>query len=121
LGESQEWVEKLISSYVERLNQHIRVSRVLVFGSRARGDFEDSSDLDLLIISPDFEGMYLEDRCKLLLKCWGRENYLKLRINAYGYTPKEFNKAKSCDPLVRKALRDGVVTLKAKGDGECHT
>lgn len=112
MGESQKWVENLIYAYADRLSREIQLVKVIVFGSRARGDFKDSSDLDLLVLSPDFKGMYLEDRCRLLLKHWGRKNYLKLRLNPYGYTPQEYEESKKYDPLIRKALRDGIVELK---------
>lgn len=51
---AREAVERLIRDYVETLRQNnIRVARVILFGSHARGDADDESDIDVAIISPD--------------------------------------------------------------------
>jgi predicted nucleotidyltransferase len=33
------------------------LTEVIVFGSRARGDHRPESDVDVLLVSPDFEGL----------------------------------------------------------------
>ncbi|MBI5815720.1 MAG: nucleotidyltransferase domain-containing protein [Nitrospinae bacterium] len=35
----------------------IKVSFGVMFGSRARGDNDDQSDIDLIVVSPDFDGI----------------------------------------------------------------
>ena len=47
---------KLADQIVARLQQTLRVSAVVLFGSRARGDHTQHSDLDLAVVSPDFAG-----------------------------------------------------------------
>jgi predicted nucleotidyltransferase len=44
--------EQTIREAVERIVTAARPSRVIVFGSHARGDSDEGSDLDLLVIEP---------------------------------------------------------------------
>jgi predicted nucleotidyltransferase len=44
--------EQTISEAVERIVTAARPSKVIVFGSHARGDSDEGSDLDLLVIEP---------------------------------------------------------------------
>lgn len=45
--------DPLLAEMVRRLSEFGGISRVVLFGSRARGDHEELSDYDLLIIVPD--------------------------------------------------------------------
>ena len=45
--------DPLLDEMVRRLGEFGGISRVILFGSRARGDHEELSDYDLLIIVPD--------------------------------------------------------------------
>lgn len=42
----------------------IEVTEVVVFGSRARDDYRPESDVDALVVSPDFEGQRNYERPK---------------------------------------------------------
>lgn len=44
--------EAAISEMAERIRRTIRPDRIILFGSRARGDSGPDSDFDLLIIAP---------------------------------------------------------------------
>ena len=44
----------------------VRVSKLILFGSFARGDSRDGSDVDLVVISEDFEGQDYWKRVDLL-------------------------------------------------------
>ena len=45
--------EQIIQQAVQRVVQIAAPSRVIVFGSHARGDANDGSDLDLLVVEPE--------------------------------------------------------------------
>lgn len=49
-----------ISMAVERLVTAARPSRIILFGSHARGDADDRSDVDLLVIEPTVSDRYEE-------------------------------------------------------------
>jgi predicted nucleotidyltransferase len=102
-------VGKLILGDIEalkrRLAPHLRRARkAIAFGSVARGEPDEWSDLDLLIVAEtsrpfferfkDFAGLY---------DVWPR---LDLLI----YTPEEFERLVAEErPLVLEALREGIV------------
>ena len=44
---------EVISALAERIGQNTHVERVALFGSRARGDERERSDIDLAVIGPD--------------------------------------------------------------------
>ena len=57
--------DPVLEAMLERLRDFGGISRVILFGSRARGDHEELSDYDLLIVVPDElyrKGMDLELR-----------------------------------------------------------
>lgn len=51
-------IDNIVRAYLNELQkQGIRVERAYLFGSQARGDAHPDSDIDLLVISLDFEEM----------------------------------------------------------------
>ncbi len=61
MGEETLDVGKFVSDYAANLESHIRVDRILLFGSYARGEATRDSDLDLIVVSPDFGEDILTD------------------------------------------------------------
>jgi predicted nucleotidyltransferase len=47
----------LVRRFRRRLAERLRLERLLVFGSRARGTHRPHSDYDLIVVSPDFQGV----------------------------------------------------------------
>jgi len=82
----------------------MRIDRAMLFGSRARGDYLEDSDFDLLIVSPDFKGKIVE-RVSGLYDYW---DYYPLEIEPLCYTPEEFEKMKKRIGIVQQALVDGI-------------
>jgi predicted nucleotidyltransferase len=52
--------ETLIAEATRRLSEAAPDARVILFGSRARGEAREGSDLDLLVIEPDLESRRAE-------------------------------------------------------------
>ncbi|MBI3927217.1 MAG: nucleotidyltransferase domain-containing protein, partial [Armatimonadetes bacterium] len=48
-----------------KLERRILIQALVVFGSRARNDHWKDSDVDLVIVSPAFQGMTRRDRIGL--------------------------------------------------------
>ena len=47
-------IDAMMAAMVNRLTSEFSPLKILLFGSRARGDAEASSDVDLLVVLPDF-------------------------------------------------------------------
>jgi len=61
-------LDKAINDFAERLEKGIRIEAILLFGSYAQGTAHDDSDIDLAVISPDFEGMAINERQAIIAK-----------------------------------------------------
>lgn len=79
-------VDEMLANYIDELGKHIKVEKVILFGSRARGDELKGSDIDLVVISQDFEQLDFVKRLEFLELQWKYST----PIEALGYTPKEF-------------------------------
>jgi len=94
---------ELLSEAVERLVGRFRVKAVILFGSRARGDWLPWSDYDLLIIG-EFRGKYL-DRVKEVLETL---KDVPMNIEPHPYTLGEaLEMLRKGNPLLVDALEEG--------------
>lgn len=87
-GASQ--LNRIVSRYREELSRlEIRVTAVYLYGSYARGTPREDSDIDLVIVSPDFVQLNNRERLELLGTAAAR---LLEPVQAYGFTPEEIEK-----------------------------
>jgi uncharacterized protein len=93
-------LERILS----RLKKDPSVRKVLLFGSLARGDAHDHSDIDMIVVK-DTQLRFL-DRLE--------EFYDDAReaMNILVYTPQEFEEMKE-RPFVKRALREGKMLYEA--------
>lgn len=94
-------VEDRLRDYLSRLSVAARA--VVLVGSRARGTHWRRSDIDLVVVSPDFEGMPRALRIDALLEPWADE----LALEPMGFTPAEIVAADGL--YLWDALADGRV------------
>jgi predicted nucleotidyltransferase len=52
---SEAEVRVILDRYRQALERSIRVDRLVLYGSYARGDARDDSDIDVIVVSPDFD------------------------------------------------------------------
>jgi len=79
--------ERAIKEFVQALKSKYRdrVRRIILFGSYARGDYTEESDIDILIVG-DVDFDYIIDLCTKLLLKYG------VVINAIIESEEQFNK-----------------------------
>ena len=53
----QNQLRERIEKFIAAVRQQYRVERVFLYGSYAKGKQRDDSDIDLVVISPDFRGI----------------------------------------------------------------
>ena len=58
-------VEDAIRSFLRRLKDVHPVARVYLYGSFARGDWLEDSDVDMVVVSPDFTGELVKRMARL--------------------------------------------------------
>jgi len=99
-----ELLKKVVKCLVRKLN----VKAIILFGSRARGDWGPWSDYDLLIIA-DFGEKYL-DRIKTILEILSD---IPLNVEPHPYTLKEtLEMLRRGNPLIVDALEEGKVLYR---------
>ncbi|HEV8594900.1 MAG TPA: nucleotidyltransferase domain-containing protein, partial [Thermoplasmata archaeon] len=76
--------------FLSRLRRVLHPERVILFGSRARGDSRHDSDYDLLVVSQSFAGIRWVERPAMVLRLWD----LPLDLEAVCLTPSEFRRRK---------------------------
>src|SRR3990172_12460323 len=96
-----------IEKFVKRVKKIIRIEKVIVFGSRAREDYLADSDVDLIIVSRDFEGVPFYERMDKLILLWESP----LDLEALCYTPEEFKMKKEEICIVKQAVEEGMVIV----------
>jgi predicted nucleotidyltransferase len=95
-----------IKSFTEKVRAKYRITQAILFGSRARGDYLADSDYDIVLVSPDFQGIFFSQRSALMYDFW---THWPLDIEPLCYTPEEFEKKKTQIGIVSEAVREGVV------------
>jgi uncharacterized protein len=103
--------DRLIEAIAEFMRR-VDVEEAILFGSRARGEELRGSDVDLIVISPRFEGIRFTDRIGPLLGEWPRD---LPSLEVLAYTPEEFERARRGTRIERTADREGV-RLRLHGD-----
>ena len=98
-----------ITKIAEVIKVHIPDAKIILFGSRARGDELKNSDIDLIIVSRTFEGMHFTDRVSLILRIlWKTKTLPSIDMDILCYTPEELRKKSKEISIVKEALRYGI-------------
>ena len=99
-------IDKILNQLIKTLEENgIKVHQVILYGSFARGNAGRYSDIDVAVISPDFQGKGILRRQELL----GEAIFsLGEPIEALGYSPQE---CKNPDPLsfLSEILKTGKI------------
>ncbi|HIG94197.1 MAG TPA: nucleotidyltransferase domain-containing protein [Nanoarchaeota archaeon] len=96
--------EKLLKDFKDKLSNHIPITKMLLFGSRARRDENKWSDFDLIIVSDNFQNKDTLHRPFELYDYWD----LDYPVDFICYTPKEYNKLKNKMAILKNALKEGI-------------
>lgn len=101
--ERQPRIERELARVVRALEQ-LGVERVVLFGSHARGDFHEDSDVDLFIVQRTSERMF--DRVERVLEVVGS----RLPVQPLVYTPAEVEQLRArLSGLLADVEREGRV------------
>ena len=82
--------------------------KIILFGSAARGDFDESSDIDLIVIKET------DERFVQRLVDAGSYISLPMHVDVFVYTREEIESMiEEENPFIESALRDGKVIYEA--------
>ncbi|MCD6092921.1 MAG: nucleotidyltransferase domain-containing protein [Candidatus Aenigmarchaeota archaeon] len=95
---------KIVKKFANEIKKKYDIKKIILFGSRARGDNFITSDYDSVIVSKDFEGVHFLKRMSDIYRYWNNKN----DIEPLCYTPKEFIKKGEEIGIVRQAIKEGI-------------
>ena len=96
----------------ERVEENgVRVNRMVLFGSHAKGTAGEDSDIDVVIISNDFQGKDLFERARITGKA-EMETIHKHRVpfDIVTMTPEEFDTG---DSIISDYAKEGKIIFAA--------
>jgi len=99
--------EKIIRKIIAVVNKTAPDSELFLYGSRARGDFKNKSDWDILILvnsdnlSFDFETKFMDELYEIEIETGEI-------ISPLIYTKKEWTEDRSITPLYENILKDSL-------------
>ncbi len=95
---------RLVQKFKKNINRSVKVDKLILFGSRAKGSFSRYSDFDLLIVSPDFKGVPWYKRPTKFYLMWKEDYPLEILC----YTPEEIRKRMEKINIVSEAFKKGI-------------
>jgi HEPN domain-containing protein/predicted nucleotidyltransferase len=93
-----------LKAFRKALREKMQVDRIIFFGSRASGAPHRDSDIDLVIVSRDFEGKPRRERALGFHEMWN----LEYPVDFLCYTPQEYEDLRNRVTIVREAVRTGI-------------
>ena len=105
--------KRVVEHYIETLNKKINVRGVLLFGSFAWGKPTKHSDVDLIIISPDFAKKQFRNRLQWLSRMRDDITY-QVAMDIVGYTPQEFATIEKESAIMAQAKKKGKWIYRTK-------
>jgi predicted nucleotidyltransferase len=102
-------LNEAIEDFVRRLQTGIRVEALILYGSHAAGKAREWSDIDLAVISPDFESVPMNERQRLISKLTFER---VSRVEPIGYPSSEYHNP-GRHSFLREIIRTGRVVYEA--------
>ena len=96
----KEWINRFLAAITDKYP----AEKILLFGSRARGDNLIDSDVDMIIVSKKFEGVNWLKRMRNVSVEW--EGLVSLEPLCY--TPEEFEEKRYEIGIVNEAVKEGI-------------
>ena len=98
--------KKIVNHYINVLKKDIKLGGVLLFGSYAYGKPNKHSDVDLAVISPNFNKINFDERMDLLKR--KRDKITdQIAMDIIGYTPREFSNIEKHSAIMAYAKKHG--------------
>ena len=90
-----------INKFIEEIKKKYNVTAIILFGSYAKGTENEDSDIDIAIISSDFNDI-IEDGAKLIGLTWK----IDTRIEPHPILSEDYKKVSN--PFVREVVDTGI-------------
>jgi len=105
-------IKRIITFLEEALREHrMTISKIVLFGSYAKGTASAESDIDIAIISEDFRGKDIFERVRMIKDAEVLTiRKFKVPLDIIAMTPEEFDSGVS---IISDYARDGQIIYAA--------
>lgn len=94
-------IMKSIHKYIQKISEYYKIEAIILFGSYAKGTNQEDSDIDIAIISKDFEDI-IEDGAKLIGLTW------KIDTRIEPHPIREVDFKEQANPFIREVIQTGI-------------
>lgn len=98
------WIERFKKEALPKIIEEFHPERVILFGSRIRGEAKEESDLDVILVAEIFKEIPFLKRMPAVL----RKTKFPKHIDHMCYSPEEFNRVKEMSSVVQDALEQNI-------------
>jgi predicted nucleotidyltransferase len=99
------WLERFKREALPKLIAELKPEKILLFGSRIKGTADESSDIDVIVVSNAFANIPFIERMPLILKMIRFPKH----IDFICYSSEEFERIKNKSSVLMDALETGEV------------
>ena len=105
-------IKKIIENLKNLLEERgLEIDRIILFGSHAKGKYREDSDIDIVVISKDFEGKGIFERSKMLGDVeWKLMEKFLVPLDIITMSPEDFKKGVS--PISQYARGGEIIYRK---------
>jgi len=93
-----------IINELKKFKKENKINKIIFFGSRRNNKYTKYSDVDLILVSPQFRELKSYKRAPTIRLKWN----LDYPVDMLCYTPEEFERRKKEPTIVREAVKGGI-------------
>lgn len=106
----------ILKAISEKLSSDKRILKIIVYGSRVRGDYRGDSDLDVLVII-DKKDKEIKDKIHNMFYSYELETDLSFSVTIFSLKELEFN-VKLGSPFIQNIKKEGITFYDSERRGE---
>ena len=105
MGEEKSKLIETLKEFKQKICQKYDIEGMILFGSQVRGEADENSDVDLIVVGNEFKGKSPLKRPFNLYLEWTMD----YPVDFLCYTPEEFKEKRKEISIVRRAIKEGVI------------
>ncbi len=95
-------IMEIVQKYVEKICENYKIEAIILFGSYAKGTNNESSDIDIAIITDDFENDIIDEELNLMRL----RRKIDTRIEPHLIRSEDYKKAST--PFIKEVIDTGI-------------
>jgi uncharacterized protein len=105
VGKESIKIKKILEEFKSKVEKLVNLDKMILFGSQARGEETENSDIDIIIVSEDFENQKSFRRAGKFYLEWD----YNIDSDIICLTPKELEEKKNKISIIKTALKEGII------------